>query len=115
MALAREASLLLHDQSFRYGNSRAYIKRADEGAGLSKPLPKFNKLVENVDYYKEGDKVVFTSVYHLKRGYCCHSKCRHCPYGLGVAQEVRIDIQGVPAPVVTETKVTETNSGSDQS
>ncbi|MEO0903077.1 MAG: DUF5522 domain-containing protein, partial [Bacteroidota bacterium] len=19
--------------------------------------------------------------YHLKRGYCCESGCRHCPYG----------------------------------
>jgi hypothetical protein len=63
---------------------------------LSKAEPKFNQLVEGVDYYWEDEKVVFTSVYHLKRGYCCHSKCRHCPYGLGVAQAVRIDIQGLP-------------------
>jgi len=63
---------------------------------LSKAVPKFNQLVEGIDFYKEGEKVVFTSVYHLKRGYCCHSKCRHCPYGLGVAQAVRIDIQGLP-------------------
>lgn len=63
---------------------------------MSKAEPKFLQLVEGVDFYKEGAKVVFTSVYHLKRGYCCHSKCRHCPYGLGVAQAVRIDIQGLP-------------------
>lgn len=62
-----------------------------------KKEPKFKQLVEGVDFYKEGDKVVFTSVYHLKRGYCCHSKCRHCPYGLGVAQAVRIDILGFGA------------------
>jgi hypothetical protein len=62
---------------------------------LSKAVPKFNQLVEGVDFYKEGDKVVFTSVYHLKRGYCCHSKCRHCPYGLGVAQAVQIEIKGL--------------------
>jgi len=62
---------------------------------LSKAVPKFNQLVEGVDFYKEGDKVVFTSVYHLKRGYCCHSKCRHCPYGLGVAQAVNIEIKGL--------------------
>lgn len=66
-----------------------------EGQGLSKAVPKFNQLIEGVDFYKEGDKVVFTSVYHLKRGYCCHSKCRHCPYGLGVAQAVHIEIQGL--------------------
>jgi hypothetical protein len=75
---------------------------ACEGFGLSKAEPKFKQLVDGIDFYKEGDKVVFTSVYHLKRGYCCHSKCRHCPYGLGVAQAVRIDIQGLAgiAPVV---------------
>ena len=26
--------------------------------------------------------MVFTAAYHLKRGYCCGSGCRHCPYGL---------------------------------
>lgn len=62
---------------------------------MSKAPPKFKQLVEGIDFYKEGDKVVFTSVYHLKRGYCCHSKCRHCPYGLGVAQAVNIQIQGL--------------------
>lgn len=37
-------------------------------------------LVEGVDYYLEGEKLVFTAEYHAKRGYCCNSKCRHCPY-----------------------------------
>jgi hypothetical protein len=23
---------------------------------------------------------VFTAIYHLKRGSCCGSGCRHCPY-----------------------------------
>ena len=34
------------------------------------------------DYYltKEGF-VVFTEIYHSKRGYCCKNGCRHCPYG----------------------------------
>lgn len=34
------------------------------------------------DYYlsKEGYKV-FTEKYHLKRGYCCKSNCKNCPYG----------------------------------
>lgn len=37
---------------------------------------------EEGDYYlsKEGYRV-FTEQYHLKRGYCCESGCRHCPYG----------------------------------
>ena len=35
---------------------------------------------EGKDYYLENGKVVFTEEYHKKRGYCCGSKCRHCPY-----------------------------------
>jgi hypothetical protein len=32
------------------------------------------------DFYYEGAYLVFTAAYHLKRGYCCNSDCRHCPY-----------------------------------
>jgi Family of unknown function (DUF5522) len=42
-------------------------------------------LVEGEDYYREGACVVFTARYHLRRGYCCESGCRHCPYGGGRA------------------------------
>ncbi len=37
---------------------------------------------EEGDFYlsEEGYRV-FTKQYHLKRGYCCESGCRHCPYG----------------------------------
>ena len=38
-------------------------------------------LVEGEDFYREGAYVVFTALYHLRRGYCCESGCRHCPYG----------------------------------
>lgn len=24
---------------------------------------------------------VFTEAHHLRRGSCCGSRCRHCPYG----------------------------------
>jgi hypothetical protein len=37
-------------------------------------------LVEGEDYYWEGALIVFTAQYHLRRGYCCESSCRHCPY-----------------------------------
>jgi hypothetical protein len=33
------------------------------------------------DFYLEGPYLVFTAAYHLKRGSCCESHCRHCPYG----------------------------------
>lgn len=39
------------------------------------------ELKEGIDYYLEDGLLVFTSVYLLKRGYCCESGCRHCPYG----------------------------------
>ena len=32
------------------------------------------------DFYYDGPYLVFTAAYHLKRGYCCNSDCRHCPY-----------------------------------
>lgn len=32
------------------------------------------------DFYMENGLLVFTEAYHLKRGYCCNSECRHCPY-----------------------------------
>jgi len=41
---------------------------------------------KNSDLYyisKEGYRV-FTKKYHLLRGYCCKSNCRHCPYGYDV-------------------------------
>jgi hypothetical protein len=37
-------------------------------------------LIEGEDYYCEGANIVFTARYHLRRGYCCESGCRHCPY-----------------------------------
>lgn len=36
---------------------------------------------DSVDSYLDEDgRVVFTAEYHIKRGYCCGSGCRHCPY-----------------------------------
>lgn len=44
-------------------------------------------IVENVDYYVEYGRYVFTEVYHRKRGYCCKNGCRHCPYGYRKAEK----------------------------
>ncbi len=38
-------------------------------------------LAEGDCYFTEEGYMVFTEQYHLKRGYCCQSGCRHCPYG----------------------------------
>jgi len=42
--------------------------------------PQTRPKLEPEDYYFEGSLMVFTAAYHLKRGYCCGSGCRHCPY-----------------------------------
>ncbi len=35
---------------------------------------------EDEDFYMDGPFCVFTEAFHLKRGFCCGSGCRHCPY-----------------------------------
>ena len=37
-------------------------------------------LVEGEDFYVENGLYVFTAKFLLRRGYCCGSGCRHCPY-----------------------------------
>ena len=40
------------------------------------------KKMDPEDFYESPDGyIVFTEKYHLKRGHCCKSGCRHCPYG----------------------------------
>jgi hypothetical protein len=48
----------------------------NEERGTRKERP-----VEGEDFYREGEFIVFTEAYLRKRGYCCESGCRHCPYG----------------------------------
>src|ERR1041385_132225 len=55
--------------------SNASQPRATSGNETSQP-----SLIEGEDYYCEGAAIVFTKAYHLRRGYCCESGCRHCPY-----------------------------------
>lgn len=44
------------------------------------PAPTKPLSLEPGDFYYEGDLIVFTAQYHLRRGFCCGSGCRHCPY-----------------------------------
>jgi biotin synthase-like enzyme len=39
-----------------------------------------SKFIEGVHYYMDGDRVVFTALFHIQRGQCCGTGCRHCPY-----------------------------------
>jgi len=45
-----------------------------QSASAPKPDP------NQPDYYFEHGLLVYTAAYHLKRGYCCGSGCRYCPY-----------------------------------
>jgi hypothetical protein len=38
------------------------------------------KFIEGEDYYLEKGEIILTPKYLKKRGKCCSSKCRHCPY-----------------------------------
>jgi hypothetical protein len=40
---------------------------------------KSNKLLPSY-YYMEGERIIFTEEFHLKRGQCCGNGCRHCAY-----------------------------------
>jgi hypothetical protein len=40
------------------------------------------KNLDQGDFYTTNEGyIIFTEQYHLKRGYCCKSGCKHCPYG----------------------------------
>ena len=40
------------------------------------------KNLEPEDFYTtEEGFIIFTEKYHLKRGHCCQSGCKHCPFG----------------------------------
>ena len=44
------------------------------------PTPAPNPAPDQPDYYFENGLLVYTVAYHLNRGSCCGSGCRHCPY-----------------------------------
>ena len=56
---------------------------------LEEPVKSFK---ENIHYYMDNGRVVFTALFHLERGQCCGSGCRHCPYE-PKHQKGNIDIQ----------------------
>lgn len=52
-------------------------------------------LLEGEDYTVENGRWVFTAAFLRRRGYCCGSGCRHCPYG----RSPQLDADG-PEPAV---------------
>lgn len=58
-------------------------KIQEQSQSDARPSPNsrsFTDLIEGEDFYREDDRIVFTALYHLRRGYCCGNGCRHCPY-----------------------------------
>ena len=39
------------------------------------------EILEGRDFYWEKGLMVMTAEFLKRRGYCCESGCRHCPYG----------------------------------
>jgi iron complex transport system substrate-binding protein len=64
---------LFHPEVFAWHGPASACQRVDVSVlqGL---------LEDGKDYYREGDAMVFTTSYLARRGYCCDSGCRHCPY-----------------------------------
>jgi len=56
-------------------------------------------LQEGVDFYWEGAAMVLTRVFHLRRGECCGSCCRHCPFAPRWTRGAQVV---APAPPPTE-------------
>lgn len=43
--------------------------------------PKIFNSPEGEYYYRDKGMVVLTELYHISKGSCCKSGCRHCAYG----------------------------------
>lgn len=46
--------------------------------------PKIFNAPEGEYYYRENGLVVLTELYHIAKGHCCQSGCRHCAYGFNL-------------------------------
>jgi iron complex transport system substrate-binding protein len=64
---------LIHPDLFDGDRFSGAFQRVD--VGLLKGV-----LVEGTDYVTENGAMVFTASYLQRRGYCCDSGCRNCPY-----------------------------------
>ena len=69
--------------------AEAIVKRIDEAIKangheemhkLASQYRNQGEFIEHIDYTIENGNYVFSTWYHLKRGTCCGSGCRNCPY-----------------------------------
>jgi iron complex transport system substrate-binding protein len=64
---------LIHPESFGWSGPADAYQKVDVSLLQG-------SLEEGKDYYQEGAAMVFTASHLQRRGYCCDSGCRHCPY-----------------------------------
>ena len=50
-----------------------------QSKGVDNKREESKKLLPS-DFYMEGDRVIFTEEFHIKRGSCCGNYCRHCAF-----------------------------------
>jgi len=69
--------------------AQAIVKQIDASIKLNGPQQmveiasqyrKQDGFIEHIDYTIEKGNYVFSQWYHLKRGTCCGSGCKNCPY-----------------------------------
>mgnify|MGYP006976728331 FL=1 len=48
-----------------------------------------SSMKDEYTYINDKGQVVFTELYHLRRGYCCGNECLHCPYDYKAVPEPR--------------------------
>lgn len=89
-ALLFQVPLELRNRSCICEKCVAAFHRASNAAAARQ-----EKLLPGDFYFDLGGLMVFTSAYHLRRGYCCNSGCRHCPYR-STGQKGSLD-DGLPA------------------
>jgi hypothetical protein len=66
-------------EQFRFCLPVMAVITSETGKIIKSGIGLMDQVVDQ-DFYFEDGLMVMTAQYHLKRGYCCGSGCRHCPY-----------------------------------
>lgn len=62
-------------------NCEAHLKALLEKVKGHRAPEAGQPLQKGFHYEMEGSNLVFTEAYHMIRGHCCRSGCKHCVYG----------------------------------
>ncbi len=77
------SDLLCRPRKYKLSDASNWLPEPEHIVRLSLRAVQFqamSELIEGEDFYWEGPYMVFTAQYHLRKGQCCGSGCRHCPY-----------------------------------